>query len=241
MIITRKKFIGPLQQVRCGNLTLDLTDVAKSLGVLIDNRLTWDSHIKKLSKSFSAQLKMLKRMKYLPVNQLEDIYFNMILPNVTYCISVWGSCSHALFEEIENLHMKAARQIHDVPTTYHDHQVLKRVKWHNLAYMYKKKVALEMFKVVSMENRLSSYFEVTKSSRRGNLLRMRRMNTEFGKQSLIFRGPVVWNSLNENIRKPVNINQFKAAIKKCKAMDDVSFIKGTCTNKNKNLEDFVYF
>ena len=68
MIITRKKFIGPLQQVRCGNLTLDFTDVAKSLGVLIDNRLTWDSHIKRLSKSFSAQLKMLKGMKYLPVN-----------------------------------------------------------------------------------------------------------------------------------------------------------------------------
>ena len=180
-------------------------------------------------------------MKFLPVNQLEDIYFKMILPNVTYCISVWGSCSHALFDEIENLHIKAARQIHDVPTTYDDHQVLKRVKWHNLAYMYKKKVALEMFKVVTMEHRLSSYFEVTKSSRRGNSLRMRRMNTEFGKQSLIFRGPVVWNSLNENIRKPVNINQFKAAIKKCKAMDDVSFIKGTCTNKNKNLEDFVYF
>ena len=72
--------------MRCGNLTLDFTDVAKSLGVLIDNRLTWDSHIKKLSKSFSAQLKMLKRMKYLPVNQLKDIYFKMILPNVTYCI-----------------------------------------------------------------------------------------------------------------------------------------------------------
>ena len=66
-------------------------------------------------------------------------------------------------------------------------------------------------------------------------LKMRQMNTEFGKQSLIFRGPVVWNSLSENIRKPVNINQFKAAIKKCKAMDDVSFIKGTCTNKNKNF------
>ena len=77
---------------------------------------------------------MLKRMKYLPVNQLKDIYFKMILPNVTYCISIWGSCSLALFDEIENLHIKAARQIHDVPTTYDDQQVLKRVKWHNLAY-----------------------------------------------------------------------------------------------------------
>ena len=39
----------------------DFTDVAKSLGVLIDNKLSWESHIDKLYKSFSAQLKMLKK------------------------------------------------------------------------------------------------------------------------------------------------------------------------------------
>ena len=47
----------------------------------------------------------------------------MILPNITYCISVWGSCSMALFEDIEKLHTKAARQIHDIPTNYADHLV----------------------------------------------------------------------------------------------------------------------
>ena len=67
MIITRQRFIGPLQQVKCGDVVLYFTEVAKSLGVLIDNKLSWESHIDKLYKSFSAQLKMLKRMKFLRV------------------------------------------------------------------------------------------------------------------------------------------------------------------------------
>jgi hypothetical protein len=123
---------------------------------------------------------MLKRMKLLRLKQLQDIYYKMILPSITYCISVWGSCSQALFEDIENLHIKAARQIHNIPTNHADHQVLKLVKWHNLAYIYKKRVAyLEMFKVVTNgpEHRLSSYFEAYESNRRGHLLRIRRMNT----------------------------------------------------------------
>ena len=34
---------------------LNFTEEAKSLGVLIDNKLLWESHIDKLYKSFSAQ------------------------------------------------------------------------------------------------------------------------------------------------------------------------------------------
>ena len=58
---------------------LDFTDMAKSLGVLIDNKRSWESHIDKLYKSCSAQLRVLKRMKFFQVKQLEDIYYKMFL------------------------------------------------------------------------------------------------------------------------------------------------------------------
>ena len=51
MIISTKKFIGSLQQVRCANLVTDLSNVVKSLGLLIDNKLSWEHHIDKLSKN----------------------------------------------------------------------------------------------------------------------------------------------------------------------------------------------
>ena len=62
------------------------------------------------------------------MKQLEDVYYKMILPNITYCIqsvSAWGSCSIALFEDTEKLHIKAARQIQNIPTNYADHLVLR--------------------------------------------------------------------------------------------------------------------
>ena len=40
MIISTKNFIDSLQQVRCANLVIDLSNVEKSLGLLIDNKLS---------------------------------------------------------------------------------------------------------------------------------------------------------------------------------------------------------
>ena len=73
-----------------------------------------------------------------------------------------------------------------------------------------------MFKVVTSgpEHTLSFFFETFESSRRGLLMRMRRMNTEFGKQSLISRGPVVWYGLNKNTRNLLNKDLLNSALKK---------------------------
>ena len=72
-------------------------------------------------------------------------------------------------------------------------------------------------------------------------MRMRRMNTEFGRQSLIFRGLVVWNGLNSNTTNLVNKDRFKSALKQCKEIDQISFQKGTSVNLNENIEDFIHF
>ena len=62
------------------------------------------------------------------------------------------------------------------------------------------------------------------------------------KQSLFFRGPVVWNNLDRNARNSENINIFKSILKKSsKLIKSMSFAKGTCNNRNKNTDDFIYF
>ena len=66
------------------------------------------------------------------------------------------------------------------------------------------------------------------------------MNTEFGRQSLIFGGPFVWNGLNNNTTNLVNKDRFKSALKQCKDIDQISFQKGTRVNLNKNIDDFIY-
>jgi hypothetical protein len=55
------------------------------------------------------------------------------------------------------------------------------------------------------ENRLSSYFKTVESSRKGTLLEIPRINTYFRRNSLTFRGPIVWNSLDKKTRDLDNI------------------------------------
>ena len=92
------------------------------------------------------------------------------------------------------------------------------------------------------DHRLSPMFKLKESKRRGYIIEMNKTITEFGRQSLFFRGPVVWNNLDRNARNSERIDTFKSILKKnSKVIQSISFVKGTCNNRNKNIEDFIYF
>ena len=46
----------------------------------------------------------LKRMRQLPPNVLEEIYFKSIIPAVIYGIVVWGNCSSAMLNSLNPIH-----------------------------------------------------------------------------------------------------------------------------------------
>ena len=86
MIIRKSTFIGPLLPVRSGNMIIKYTNTAKILGITIDNRITWKQQVDKISKSFSAKITVLKKLRFLKQKQLEEIYYKTIILQVTYCI-----------------------------------------------------------------------------------------------------------------------------------------------------------
>ena len=88
MIIQKHRFVGPLLPVKCGNMELEYTNKTKIIGVTVDKRLMWREHVDKVHNSFSSQIRVLKKMSYLPTRLLEEIYFKTIIPHLTYCIAV---------------------------------------------------------------------------------------------------------------------------------------------------------
>ena len=47
--------------------------------------------------------------------------------------------------EIENLHIKVGRFIHRVPQNILESDVLSYIKWQDLGYLYKRRLAIEVF------------------------------------------------------------------------------------------------
>ena len=157
---------------------------------------------------------------------------------------VWGNCSDALFTQLENQHIRAARIMYKVPEKVCNHDVLRTVKWQNLGYIYKRRLASEMFKIVKDpgNHRLSSHFTIRKTERKGKQLVVKRMNTERGRNSVTYRGPIVWNALSNSLREEDKLVSFKKKLKtNLKTLEQISFRKGTVFSNNKNLENFVYY
>ena len=68
------------------------------------------------------------------------------------------------------------------------------------------------------------------------------LKSEIGRNSFLFRAPIVWNSLDSRSRSSEELDVFKAELKRNKKqLKKVSFSRGTITNSNKDLGNFIYF
>lgn len=89
----------------------------------------------------------LKRMKYLPVKTLAEIYFKTIIPSVTYGILSWGNCSTTLLSHLDTVHSRTTRIIYNLHSSFSESECLLNSSWPPISYFYMKCVLLFMHKV----------------------------------------------------------------------------------------------
>ena len=66
----------------------------KFLGVIIDDKLNWDAHIKYLKRKLGYSVATLNRIKDSIPNHLHrDLYYTLFESHLSYCISAWGSAA----------------------------------------------------------------------------------------------------------------------------------------------------
>ena len=124
LIMSKDKFIGPLPNVTLKGEHVNVVEKAKCLGVLIDNTMSWEPHTNSICKSFSQKLKNLYKMNRLDKSTLKTIYHTGILPSILYGIIIWGNCAEHLLDDIEKIHIKAARYIERIKKQTPDSEVL---------------------------------------------------------------------------------------------------------------------
>ena len=61
------------------------------LGLTIDEHMSWDAHIQKVSNTIARTLGVLSRLKrYLPSHILRILYNSLVLPHLQYAVLAWG-------------------------------------------------------------------------------------------------------------------------------------------------------
>ena len=106
---------------------------AMSLGLVIDEYLSWTKHIEEISKKIYSAIGALKRIRpFISESTALLIYRALILPHFDYCSSVWGELNFILSDKLQKLQNRAARVItrscYDTSASF----LLNRLHWDNL-------------------------------------------------------------------------------------------------------------
>ena len=84
--------------IQLDNQPISRVEYAKSLGLIIDDRLSWSNYIKELCRNISSAIGALRSIRSLISSSQStavQIYNALIQPHFYYCAPVWdGLCSY---------------------------------------------------------------------------------------------------------------------------------------------------
>ena len=206
MIISKTNFTGPLQPISLNGNIIKYVSSSKCLGMIVDTKLNWKSQIDNVSSDLSSKLKKLRRIKSLPPSTLETIYFKGILPSALYGIAVWGSCAPETLQNLENVHIRAARLIHKIHPSISKSDVLQIANWKSVGYMYKRRVvwlthqALYDKELPADIQDIITIQSTTRNMRDNLKLALQRPKTEYGRKTFKHRAAIIWNTLPESLK-----------------------------------------
>ena len=81
---------------------------SKSLGVIIDESLTWDEQFKAVKSKVCGGLSALKKLKnIIPQSQLCSVFHAIVESHLRYAEVIWGSLSKTKLDTLQRLHNRA--------------------------------------------------------------------------------------------------------------------------------------
>ena len=201
-IATRQKHqLSPLPLSHIVNgVKIDQVSEHHLLGITIDNKLRWDSHINNVCKTVSRQVFLLSKLRYIVDIDTRKLFFNAhIKPHIDYASVMWDGCSDVLKKILNSLHRRAVKLIlpDTTPTT---DQKLKEMRIMTLQKQLEYNKGLFMYRLLSNEapEYISNLYTHTPwhySSSRNYDLSLPMPSIDIFKTSISFSGAYLWNNL----------------------------------------------
>jgi len=196
--------------------TLEPSTSVKLLGVTIDNKLTFSSHIERICSQANKKISALLRMrKFIDCDRAKLLCNAFILSCFRYCPLIWMFHSKGDSLKIRKTLVRAIRAVHFDFTTASDQLLatynVESIHTSNLRYML-----IEVFKSVNRLNPefLWDLFEQKKTAipLRSGFLLMLPGKCESTIYSFTFRAVLAWNYLPASLKDMDSMSSFKSSI-----------------------------
>ena len=217
MILKKDKY-SVKTNLKIKNIIIESQDSVNLLGITIDDKLKFDEHIGELCRKSSGLLNAVYRLKrYLSEDARKLAINSFITSNFNYCPLIWNFSSAKSLNKIEMIQKRALRFIEN--TTRSDYSsLLNDMGVCSMEVNRLRSICIEIFKTINGLNPIymREIFKKTnsKSERLKFNLDVSKFNqVKFGRNSLRVLGPMLWNSLPNEIKSLKTLYQFKSFIK----------------------------
>ena len=190
----------------------------KSLGLMLDETLSWNEQINALSNKVNKSLNVIKRLReFVDLETLLIAYKTLVQPYFEYCSQVWGGLGSTLSAKLQRLQNRAVRIITKCGYDVRSHTLLQNLNLKNLETRRNQRLVTLMFKVrnAMAPSSISNLFQRVDDVHNRQTRQMHfnylppKPNTNFKTKSISYRGAVAWNSLPCDLKKPQSIESFK--------------------------------
>ena len=221
MFMARRHRHHQLSSIRLllNNSALQIHKSVKYLGIIVDGSLTWSDQVKYVRKKSLSTLAAIRGVSlHLSSNVLVTLYNAFVLHYLTYCCVVWHFCSKTLSDNLQRVHNYAMRVILKLPPRTSSQYCFCVLNWINLFQQRCVFVVYQVHRCVLkvapayLLSKFSSNLSFGYGSTRGrDKLHLFRPQTDFGKNTLQFRGAQLYNGLPSSIRALQNLTAFRRA------------------------------
>ena len=195
------------------------------LGILIDNKLTFRSHIIELCKKTSQKIAALSRLSnYLTKSEKKLIFDSVIKSQFSYCPLVWMFSSRTSNNMINKLHERSLRIVLEDFTS--DFKTL--LQNNNDISNHHRNIQTLLTELFKVRNGLAPPQVETMFQRRNNTYNLRgfqefqterKRTVDNGLETLSYRAPQLWSLLPEEVKQTNSLSEFKRSVRQWTCTD----------------------
>ena len=207
-------FIGPPND----KIKLNVTTLEKDLGVHIDQKLTFEQHIEKITqKAASKCAKIIKNFTFRSEDVLVPIFKSLVRPVLEYANTAWSPGLRKHIDEIEKIQKNYTRCIYKVKHLSYKER-LKKLKLPSLEFRRFRGDLIQTFKILRNyydKSTVCSLFMLNENQNlRGHKYKLKKTYYKKLQYKNFFTQRVVnhWNKLPEHIVEADSVNSFKSKI-----------------------------
>ena len=147
ILFTNKKIKPKINVILEGHTLNQVTDT-KYLGVVLNEKLNWKSHINFIKNKLTNTSYLLSKLRhYVDISVLKMVYYSLVYPHLSYCITTWGGAAHSVLNPLILVQKKIIKLITYSSFTSPSTPLFSKLNLLKLQDIYNLNIALLIHKI----------------------------------------------------------------------------------------------